>query len=127
MTEKKRKTTDKKLTLPRKKRSAAAPNDRQGFYEKVLDAAEAIDFEAAAGSDGLDDEITLLRVKIKSLLAIDPDNIHLIMEATNMLAKLVKTRYSISKEQKKGLAESIKNIIKDIGVPLGVAVLSKKL
>jgi hypothetical protein len=100
---------------------------RANFYARVLDAAEAMDFETAAGTEGLDDEITLLRVKIKKLVEKDPENIELIMAATGMLTKLVKTRYSISKEQKKGLAESIKNIIKDIGVPLGVAILSKKL
>jgi hypothetical protein len=101
--------------------------DSESFYAKVLEAAEALDFEMASGTEGLDDEITLLRVKIKALLEKDPENIELMMAATSMLAKLVKTRYSISKEQKKGLAESIKNINKDIGVPLGVAVLSKKL
>ena len=127
MTEKKRKTTDKQLTLPSKKKSAARANNSAGFYAKVLDVAEAIDFETASGAEGLDDEITLLRVKIKALLKADPENIHLIMEATNMLAKLVKTRYSISKEQKKGLAETIKAIITDIGVPLGVSLINKKL
>ena len=38
------------------------------FYARVLDEAEQLDFETAAGIDGIDDEITLLRMKIKSIL-----------------------------------------------------------
>lgn len=101
--------------------------DKNCFYNRVLDAAEKLDFQAAAGIEGIDDEITLLRVKIKAIIENDPENIKLIMAATNMLAKLVKIRYSMNKKQEKSLGEAIKNIIRDIGVPLGVAVLSKKL
>jgi hypothetical protein len=126
MTEKKTKTTPKEPDLSGKKNSATALN-KTGFYAKVLDTAEALDFEAVAGTEGLDDEITLLRVKIKTLVTNDPDNLKLIMEAANMLAKLVKIKYSMTKGQKKNLGEAIKNVIRDIGVPLGVAVINKKL
>ena len=49
------------------------------------------------------------------------------MAATKMLSQLVKTRYSMNKKQEKSLGEAIKNIIQNIGVPLGVEILSKKL
>ena len=55
---------------------------KHGFYSKVLDEAERLDFELATGVDGLDEEIALLRVKIKSLLERDPENIKLIMRRT---------------------------------------------
>ena len=97
---------------------------KSSFYSKVMDEAERLDFDLAAGVDGIDDEIALLRVKIKSILSHDPENIKLIMQATDTLAKLVKTRYKITKEQKKGLKEAITNVIKDIAVPLGVAVIN---
>ncbi len=112
----------KKQPARNNKKTAPAGNS---FYNRVLDEAEKLDFEMAAGVDGIDDEITLLRVKIKSLLDKDPDNLVLIMKATDMLAKLVKTRYSISREQRKGLKEAIGNVIRDIAVPLGVAALQK--
>jgi hypothetical protein len=88
----------------------------------VLDEAERLDFEQAAGVDGIDDEIALLRVKIKSILAHDPENVKLIMQATNALARLVKTRYHITKDQKKGLKEAIGNVLKDIALPLGIGI-----
>ena len=108
-----------------KKRGAPKGNQnarKHGFYSKVLDEAEKIDFELATGVEGMDDEIALLRVKIKTLLAHDPENINLIMQATNTLARLVKTRYNITKEQRKGLKEAIGNVLKDVALPLGVGI-----
>jgi hypothetical protein len=119
--------------MPRKeKRKKGAPKGnlyalKHGFYSKVLDEAEKLDFESATGVEGIDDEIALLRVKIKSVLEKDPENIKLIMQATNTLAGLVKTRYRITKEQRQGLREAIGNVLKDIAVPLGVTIGTKVL
>jgi len=95
---------------------------QHSLYSKVLDEAEQIDFELAAGVNGIDDEIALLRVKIKSILAHDPENIKLIMQATNALARLVKTRYNITREQKKGLKEAIGNVLREVALPLGISI-----
>jgi hypothetical protein len=95
---------------------------KHGFYSKVLDEAERLNFELATDVEGIDDEIALLRVKIKSLLERDPENIKLIMQATNTLAKLVKTKYNISKEDKKRLKEAIGNVLRDVALPLGIGI-----
>ena len=109
------------------KRKRGAPKGNQnarkhGFYSKVLDEAERLDFELASGVEGIDDEIALLRVKIKSILEKDPENISLIMQATSALERLVRTRFNITKEQRKGLKEAIGNVLKDIAIPLGIGV-----
>ena len=109
----------------RRRRGAQKGNQnarKHGFYSRVLDEAEQFDFEAATGVDGIDDEIALLRVKIKSVLEKDPENIRLIMQATNTLAGLVKTRYNITKEQRKGLREAIGNVLRDVAIPLGIGI-----
>jgi len=108
-----------------RKRGAPKGNQnarKHGFYSRVLDEAEQLDFELATGVEGIDGEIALLRVKIKSILKNDPENIKLIMQATNALAKLVKTRYNISKEDKKGLKEAIGNVLRDVALPLGIGI-----
>ena len=112
------------------KRKRGAPKGNQnarkhGFYSKVLNEAEQLDFELAIGVEGIDDEIALLRVKIKSIIANDPENIKLIMQATDTLARLVRTRYNISKEDKKGLKEAIGNVLRDVALPLGINILTK--
>ncbi len=113
------------VTEGKKKRGAPKGNQnarKHGFYSKVLDEAEQLDFEQACGVDGMDDEIALLRVKIKSILTYDPENVKLIMQATNILARLIKTKYNISKDQKKGLKEAIGNVLRDVALPLGIGI-----
>ncbi len=95
---------------------------KHGFYSRVLDETEQLDFELATGVEGIDDEIALLRVKIKSLVARDPENLKLIMQATNTLARLVRTKYNIGREDKKGLREAIANVLRDIALPLGIGI-----
>ncbi len=95
---------------------------KHGFYSKVLNEAEQLDLELVSGVEGIDDEIALLRVKIKSILEKDPENIRLLAAATNALARLVKTKYNITKEQKKGLKEAIGNVLRDVALPLGIAI-----
>ena len=112
-------------TIVERKRGGQPDNQnarKHGFYSRVLDEAEQFDFELATGVEGIDDEIALLRVKIKSLLEHDPENIKLIMQATNTLAGLVKTSYNMTKEQRKGLKEAIGNVLRDIALPLGIGL-----
>ena len=102
-----------------------ASGDRRratSFYARVLDQAEALELEEALDVEGVSDEIALLRVKIQSLLENDPENVKLLVEATNALARLVRTRYNLEKEQGKGLKEAIANVLKDIALPLGVGI-----
>ncbi len=119
--------TGRKKSVPKGNQNART----HGFYAEVLDAAERVDLEMASDVYGIDDEIAVLRVKIKSALEKDPENLKLIMQATNALAGLVKTRYKISAEQKKGLKEAIANVVRDIAIPLGISVgsaaIGKKL
>jgi hypothetical protein len=71
-----------------------------GYYSKVLDEDETKYYRQAAKFVGLDAEIVLLRVKLKSLIAHDPQNLKLISQAANSLARMVLTQYSISKPDK---------------------------
>ncbi len=109
---------DRKRGAPKGNQNAR----KHGFYARVLNEAEQLDFELASGVEGIDDEIALLRVKIKSILENDPENIRLIMQATNALERLIRTRYKITKEQRKGLKEAIGNVLRDIALPLGIGI-----
>ncbi|HEY49572.1 MAG TPA: hypothetical protein G4O13_05960 [Dehalococcoidia bacterium] len=96
---------------------------KRGFYSRALDEAEELDFELAQGVEGIDDEIALLRVKIKSLLENDPENVKLIMDATSALARLVMTRYRISSAQKRALTDAIGKVLQGLAIPLGIKYL----
>ena len=43
----------------------------------------------------------------------------------NTIAGLVRTRYNITKEQKKSLKEAITNVLTEVALPLGLKSLSK--
>jgi hypothetical protein len=105
---------------------------KHGFYTKIFDEAEKLDFSLAAGVEGIDEEIALLRMEIKKAIAGGDDrNLILLVKAAGALEKLVRTRYQITAAQRRGLKEAIGNVIHDVLVPLGVnigsAMLTKKV
>ena len=110
------------------KKKTGAPKGNQyarthGFYSKVLDDEEKLRFKHAVEIEGLDREIAMLRVKIESLIARDPENINLVSQAVNSLARLIATKYNIGKNDKNSLMEGAQNVLKNIGVPLGIGVM----
>jgi hypothetical protein len=118
-----------------RKRGAPVGNKnalKHGFYSKIFDGADKRDFEKAAGIEGIDEEIALMRLEIKrAITGGDDTNLKILIRATNALEKLIRTRYLVSAAQRQGLKEAIGNVIRDIIVPLGInvgsAVVTKKL
>lgn len=97
--------------------------EKEGFYSRVLDEVERLDYELASGVNGIDDEIALLRVEIKKAISGgDVSNLQLLVKATNALERLIRTRYQITREQRRGLKEAISNVLKDIAIPLGINI-----
>lgn len=108
-----------------RKRGAPKGNQnarKHGFYSTVLDENQQRDFETATTVEGIDEEIALLRVKIKSLVQQNPENLRLIMQATNALSKLIMTKFNIGKDDKQGLKEAVTNVLKDIALPIGIGI-----
>jgi uncharacterized protein YjcR len=95
---------------------------KHGFYSRALDEAEKVELEEAAFVEGIDDEIALLRVKLRELIENHPDRIDLHIEAANTIARLVRTRYQITREQKKSLKEAIAKVLTEVALPLGIGV-----
>jgi len=109
----------------KKKRGAPEGNQyarKHGFYSHVLSESERADYEMATRVEGIDEEIALMRVKIKTLVQIDPENIRLIMQSINALSRLISTKFNLRKDDKQGLKEAIGNVLKDIALPLGIGL-----
>jgi len=98
---------------------------KHGFYSHALSEAEKLKLEQARGMEGVDEEIAILRVKLGELMEKEPDRLDLHLEAANTIARLVRTRYNITKEQKKSLKEAIATVLTEIAVPLGLKALIK--
>ena len=93
---------------------------KHGFYSKALDDFQKKDFEKAISVEGLDEEVALLRVKIKSLIEHDPDNLKLLGQAVKILAGLVTVKYNIRKEDKSGILDAVANVLHNGAVPLSI-------
>ena len=98
---------------------------KHGFYSHALSEAEQVKLEQARGIEGIDEEIAILRLKFREVIEKEPDRLDLHMEAANTIARLVRTRYNISKEQKKSLKEAIAKVLIEVAIPLGVKALIK--
>jgi len=104
---------------------------KHGFYSRVLTESEKLELDEARAAEGLDDEIALIRFKICKLLERDPDNLDLILQASNTLARLIRIKFQLTPEQGKGLKAAFGNVLREIAIPLGIKVgetlITKKL
>jgi hypothetical protein len=98
---------------------------KKGFYGRALDEAEKLGLEEAREIEGLDEEIAILRVKLRELIEREPERFDLHLRAANTIARLVGIRYNITKEQKNSLKEAITKVLTEIAIPLGVNILVK--
>jgi len=104
---------------------SAEKGKRHGFYGQALNEAERLELEEARGVDGIDEEIAVLRVKLRELIVAEPERFELHLKLANTIARLVTTRYNITKEQKKSLKEAITKVLTEIAIPLGIKTLIK--
>jgi hypothetical protein len=93
----------------------------------VLDEAERMELQVALEVQGLDEEIALLRWKLRSLLEKEPENIKLLLQAANTLARLVKSRYNLSRDEDATLKDTILKVLKELALPLGMKMGGKLL
>ena len=96
-------------------RTTRKPRTIGGFYESALNEAEAALFQDAKKLDGLDDEIAVLRVKLRSAVKAHPDNLPLMLRGIGLLVKAVSARYRLSKQAEDDLADSLAGVIRGVG------------
>ncbi len=105
-----------------KQRETKARPSEAGFYIRALSEAERLQMDDALRVEGIDDEIALLRIRLRDLAEQSPDRIDLQVDLANAIARLVKTRYQISSEQKKSLRSAITKVLEEVAVPLGIGI-----
>jgi len=102
-------------TVTARRRKPSALRSKRGIYDQALSEAERLLLPEAREVEGLDEEISLLRVKLRSLLAAHPENTELMLKALGMLLRAVSTRYRLSREARENLAGAINEVLKEIG------------
>jgi hypothetical protein len=106
-------------------RKNSVKSKKHVFYGQALNEADRLELEEARGVEGIDEEIAILRVKLRELIVAAPEKFDLHLKLATTIARLVSTRYSITKEQKRSLKEAITRVLTEIAIPLGVKSLIK--
>lgn len=95
----------------RRARSRAIAN----FYGAVVDRAERAELDEAAGIEGLDDEVALLRVRLRRALRDRPEDYGLMIKGIALLVRAVSARYRLSPAARRDLADSLADTLDRLG------------
>jgi hypothetical protein len=88
----------------------------EGFYQESLTEAEK--WEWAREMEGLDEEVALLRVRLKEALEERPGDMQLIAKGIDLLVKAVAAKYRLSPKAQRDLSDSIAGVVQGIGTAL---------
>ncbi len=83
---------------------------KHGFYSATLSPTEIGEVYNLIVLKGIEPEITVLRIKLRSWLQHDPGNRRVLREASNLLSKLYGARYQLSQEDTHYLKTAIMSI-----------------
>lgn len=114
---------DAKSKAPRRRRTPSCRESlarhrsevANDFYGSALDAAERIELEEASKIKGLDQEIAVLRTKLRAVLKEHKEDFPLMLRGMDLLVKAVSARYRLSKEAEENLSESLANVVRGVG------------
>lgn len=100
--------------------AVAAAAERSGaaarnFYHGAVDQAERLDLERAQEIEGLDDEIALLRVRLKRAVEEHPQDVQLLVKGLDILVRAVGARYRLSPKSRKDLADNLAATLNSLG------------
>jgi hypothetical protein len=95
---------------------------KYGFYSKALADAARLNLQDAAHIEGVDEELAVLRLQLRDLVQNHPDSIDLQIRLANAIARMVRTRYQLDKNEKRPLRDAIANVLREVAAPLGVGV-----
>ena len=100
---------------PAKPAASATPASADDFYASALSKAERIELKEAAKVKGLDQEIAVLRTKLRRAIKKEPKNLPLMLQGIEQLVKVVSARYRLPKRAEEELDQSVKRILQEFG------------
>lgn len=85
------------------------------FYRSVLDEAELM---SALEVEGIDQELAVLRLRLKTLLDKQPRDYELMLKGVQSIVRAAGTRYRISAKSKDDLAAALGALVDGVGIQL---------
>jgi hypothetical protein len=88
----------------RTKRAGATP---RGFYAQALSEAERLALADAMQVDGVDQEVGLLRLRLRDAIAAQPEDLPLMFKGIELLARVVATRHGLGKTGREEMEQAL--------------------
>ena len=93
-----------------------APELTRRFYETALSVAERADFPSALKVTGLDEEIAVLRLRLRSALRERPEDLALLFKGVELLVKVVAAHYRLPRQSAEEFQAAIERVLASMGV-----------
>jgi hypothetical protein len=104
-----------------KRKSGGQPGNqnalKHGLYAKVLTREDKRRLRLASRTEGLDQEIAILRLKFMDLLAAEDTHPHILNETAETLARLYNIKFSHSRNDITKLKEAVASVLEDFVIP----------
>jgi hypothetical protein len=88
---------------------------RSFYHDDCLTEAERVELPKAGQVEGLDEEIAVLRVRLKTALKEHPEDYALLVRGIGLLVKAVAAQYRLSPRASKDLADNLGVILNRFG------------
>ena len=84
------------------------------IIRESLSEAERAAFDAALEADGIEDEIALLRLRLRQALTDHSEDPRLLTQAMNALVRAIATQHRLSPQARKELADRVSDVLNSI-------------
>ena len=88
-----------------------------GFYDAVLGRADMV---AAARVEGIDEELAILRARLRATWAAHPDNADIVLKGIEVLVRVLSARHRISKKRLDDFIEAAVTVVTSLGEQFGL-------
>jgi hypothetical protein len=91
----------------------AKPARPKRFYTSALTAAERADYPVALDVEGIDEEIAVLRLRLRTALKKHPEDMPLMFRGIDLIASAVSKRYRLSKPSEEALIANLQGVLRE--------------
>ena len=89
------------------------PSEVDRFYDSAVPEGDRVALAVAREVEGLDQEIAVLRVRLRQALEDHPENMTLMIKGVELLVKALAASYRLSKDAKAGVSASIEAVLNE--------------
>jgi hypothetical protein len=90
------------------------PDAVDRFYQAALTEAERECWPVARQIEGLEQEIALLRLRLRRAIEERPEDLPLMFRGIDLLARVVSARYRLSKGSRQDLNDSLRLVLESV-------------